>query len=74
MVQSQTFIEDQKLQKQATVGILPIHLKSHTGKEQDFSKIFFWCLGAWFLPCFTRTIGHVLLQILEKSLKIYFLV
>ena len=28
----------------------------------------------WLLQFFTRTIGHILLRILEKSLKLYFLV
>ena len=36
---------------------------------KTFSLVF-----AWFLPFLTRTIGHVLLRILEKSFKIYSLV
>ena len=34
--------------KLTTVGILLIHLKSHTGEKLHFSKIFLWCLGGFY--------------------------
>ena len=42
-------------------------------KKTRFFKIFSLVFG-WFLPFFTRTIGHVLLRSLEESSKMYFLV